>query len=230
MKPSPALFAGIFAAFALSWFGLTVIPQGQIGNLQPEVNEEAGTVYPIQPSGLAERGRQVYHENGCVYCHTQVVREVNGGADIQHGWGKRRTVPRDYIYENPVALGYVRFGPDLANIGSPELADPLASTARRKDSTWHYIHLFNPRSLVKNSLMPPYAFFFDVRKISGQRSGDALPLSGKDAPPAGHEVVPTADAKALVAYLLSLDRGQDLKEIKASPLAKLVNTEEGAAK
>jgi cytochrome c oxidase cbb3-type subunit II len=230
MKPSPALLAGIFAAFAFSWFGLTVVPQEQIGNLQPEVDEEAGTVYPMVPSGLAERGRQVYHENGCVYCHTQVVREVNAGADIARGWGKRRTFAKDYIYENPIAIGYVRFGPDLSNIGSEELLDPSTGAARHKDAAWHYQHLFNPRSLVKNSLMPPYSFFFNVRKISGQRSEDALALSGTDAPAPGYEVVPSADAKALVAYLQSLDRGQDLKDAKASPLAKLVNSPEGAVK
>jgi cytochrome c oxidase cbb3-type subunit 2 len=229
MKPSPTLLAGIFAAFAFSWFGLTIIPQGQIGNLQPEVDEEAGTVYPMVPSGLAERGRQVYHENGCVYCHTQVVRDVNNGADIARGWGKRRTLAKDYIYETPIALGYVRFGPDLSNIGSPELLDPSTSAARRKDDAWHYQHLFNPRSLVKNSLMPPYSFLFNVRKITGQRSVDALAFSGKDAPAPGYEVVPGADAKALVAYLQSLDRGHDLKDAKASPMAKLI-TEEGAAK
>ena len=59
--------------------------------------------------------------------------------------------------------------------------------------------------------MPAYKFLFTMQKISGQPSKDALALTDNDAPPAGYEVVPTADAKSLVAYLLSLNKGYHLK-------------------
>lgn len=72
---------------------------------------------------------RVYQHNGCMYCHTQQVRsekfgdwwDANGehktGADIKRSYGLRRTVSRDYIYDNPTMLGTMRTGPDLANIG-----------------------------------------------------------------------------------------------------------------
>ena len=62
--------------------------------------------------------------------------------------------------------------------------------------------------------MPAYRFLFVRQKISGQRSVDALDLAGDDAPPAGYEVVPTAEAKSLVAYLLSLQKGYHLPDEK----------------
>ena len=63
--------------------------------------------------------------------------------------------------------------------------------------------------------MPEYRFLFITQKISGQPSQDALVLTPADAPPAGYEIVPTAQAKSLVAYLLSLKKGYHLKPDEA---------------
>jgi len=63
--------------------------------------------------------------------------------------------------------------------------------------------------------MPAYRFLYDKRRITGERSADALQLSGGDAPPAGWEVVPTYDAKCLVAYLMALNQSHPLKGIRS---------------
>jgi len=219
VKSASWLFIGIFAAFAAGFGGLVLIPQAQIGTLQPQVDEESGDVYPVDVSGLPQQGRQAYVANGCIACHTQQVRDAHMGPDADREWGVRRTVARDYIYESPVTFGSMRNGPDLSNVGAPK-----ADESRRKyvnDPQWLYIHLYNPRSLVEGSIMPPFRFLFEKRRISGQRSGDALSLAGADAVPDGYEVVPTPEAKALVAYLLSLDKSHPLKEVKATaPAAK----------
>ncbi len=110
------------------------------------------------------------------------------GADIARGWGVRQTVAQDYLFDNPVLLGSQRVGPDLANVGA------------RRDETWNLLHLYNPRVEVKKSTMPPFRFLFEQRKIRGTPSPDALKV---DSVPAGFEIVPTTEAKALVAYLAS---------------------------
>lgn len=133
------------------------------------------------------------------------VDVVPVGADIERGWGKRRSVAQDYIYDSPVMLGSQRVGPDLANVG-----------ARLPDAKWQLLHLYAPRTVVPDSVMPSYKFLFEQRKINGQPSPDALPLEGDYAPPAGYEVVPRAEAKALVAYLLSLHAGAPLYEAPLS--------------
>jgi cbb3-type cytochrome oxidase cytochrome c subunit len=118
MKGLAPLFLGIFGTFAFSWVGLTVIPNWQIGQLNPQSDEEGTDIYPMPQSGMVTRGARVYAANGCNYCHSQQVRAEYSGADIERKWGDRRSAPRDYIFERPVFLGKMRMGQDLANIGA----------------------------------------------------------------------------------------------------------------
>lgn len=122
------------------------------------------------------------------------------GPDIARGWGARRSVAADYLFDYPVMLGSQRIGPDLANVGK-----------RLPDATWHLLHLYNPQGIVKGSVMPPYRFLFVTRKVKGAPSADAVLV--KD----GHEVVPTDDARALVAYLQSLRVETPLFEAPLTP-------------
>src|SRR6185436_2114450 len=98
---------------------------------------------------------------------------------------------QDYIGDYPVQLGNLRIGPDLANIG-----------LRQTNTFWHLAHLYNPKLTSPGSMMPPYRYLFETRQSRpGQPpSPDALPA--ETVP--GHEVVPTPQAHALAAYLLSL--------------------------
>ena len=117
MKGLVPLFIGLFGTFTFSWVGLTVIPNLQIGALNPQMDEEGTDIYPMPQSGMVDRGRRIYAANGCIYCHSQQVRPDYAGADIDRKWGQRRSAPRDYVFDSPVQLGKKRMGPDLANIG-----------------------------------------------------------------------------------------------------------------
>ena len=64
--------------------------------------------------------------------------------------------------------------------------------------------------------MPAYRFLYEKRRISGERSADALKLTGKEAVREGWEIIPTYEAKCLVAYLMSLDQSHPLKEVKSA--------------
>lgn len=195
------LIIGIFAAFAISWLGVIVVPYMQIGRLSPQVDEDKGEILPPVPSGLALAGEKVYAANGCFYCHTQQVRPRDLATDVDRAWGARRTVARDYIRQNRVFLGSQRTGQDLASVAT-----------RRDKAAWYYAHLYNPQTEAPYTTMPAYRHLFTLRKITGQKSASAIELPEADAPPAGYEVVPTDEAQALVAYLLSLDRSYLLNE------------------
>lgn len=197
MSPGPLLFLATFFIMATSWLGFVLGPQLQIGR-QPQVMvEETGAAYPPMRPGMARQGEQVYRANGCFYCHTQQVRPRGYGGDVEHGWGGRpgieQSVNEDYLYDQPAMLGTQRVGPDLANIGK-----------RQPDATTLLMHLYDPRLTVTNSVMPPYRFLFEKRplKIGQKPSAEALSLGG-DVPP-GYQIVPTADGRALAAYLQSL--------------------------
>jgi cytochrome c oxidase cbb3-type subunit 2 len=201
MNRMPVIFLGIFATFAFAWGGLVVAPYFQIGRLEPFQNDE-GQVLPPPLSGLSEEGRRVYASAGCIYCHSQQVRGADQGSDLARGWGARRSVPRDYIREKPVFLGTMRSGPDLSNIG-----------ARQTSALWHHQHLYNPQALSPGSTMAPYRYLYTVQKIVGQPHprGFRLPAPYDTLPP-DFEIVPTYEAEALVAYLLSLNRNYALPE------------------
>ena len=121
------------------------------------------------------------------------VKIIPTGPDITRGWGKRRSVAEDFLFDQPVMLGSQRAGPDLADVGS-----------RLPDANWHLLHLYNPQILLKKSVMPPYRFLFEKRKVGREPAPEALKFSGEFAPERGYEIVPTDNARQLVAYLLSL--------------------------
>jgi len=213
MDRGMVIFLGVMLTFTSSWLGLVLLPllpanknlpfisEMRIQNQDPLVEDQGTTTtsYPRPLGGSALHGMKIYQQNGCIYCHSQQIRAetFGNGADIKRGWGTRRTVPRDYIYDNPIMLGTMRTGPDLANIG-----------VRGYYADWHHKHLYNPRMMTPGSIMPPFRFLYEKRKIVGEPSNDALVLTGEWAAELGpgYEIVPTEDAKDLVAYLLSLDR------------------------
>jgi cytochrome c oxidase cbb3-type subunit II len=83
-------------------------------------------------------------------------------------------------------------------------------------AAWHHVHLYSPRRINIDSNMPSYRFLYQTRRISDARSSDALQLTGSDAPPEGWEVVPTYDAKCLVAYMLALNQSHPLKDVRSA--------------
>ncbi|MFN2476249.1 MAG: cbb3-type cytochrome c oxidase subunit II [Chthoniobacterales bacterium] len=83
-------------------------------------------------------------------------------------------------------------------------------------AAWHHRHLYDPRSVTWHSNMPSFKFLYEKRRITGQPAADALKMGGAAAKPDGWEIVPTPDANALVAYLMSLDQSHELKEVKSS--------------
>src|SRR5216110_142396 len=310
MKGLAPLFLGIFGTFAFSWVGLTVIPNWQIGHLNPQSDEEGTDIYPMPQSGMVQQGAHVYAANGCIYCHSEQVRADYAGADIERKWGDRRSAPRDYIFDRPVLLGKARMGQDIANIGArapaeqespspagspatqgaavssataasakvagpppatsaspttapatspgaiaskpptspgpagpPPSKSPAAAAAAAASpaaspapsappwpeqtaglppmysAAWHHVHLYSPRSINLDSNMPSYRFLYQARRISDVRSSDALQLTGSDAPPEGWEIIPTYDAKCLVAYMMALNQSHPLKEVKSAGAA-----------
>ena len=119
---------------------------------------------------------------------------ANLGPDIERRWGKRLSVSQDFLRDYPVQLGKQRVGPDLANYGSRSPGAALILS-----------HLYNPQKMAPGSMMPPYRFLFDRRKLA---EGEKALL---DIDP-GYLVTPKPEAEALVAYLTSLRAEAPLAE------------------
>jgi len=175
-----ALIAGgstlVYAS--LAWM-MGVLPGIELSNVPAGAGVEPLTA-------LQSEGRDVYVANGCSYCHTQQVRPLS--QDKIFG---RPSAASDFKYQTPELLGSERTGPDLTNIG-----------VRQPSSVWQYIHLYNPRAVVPESIMPSFGWLFDVVN-QAPAGATAVPLPKTYAPARG-VVVPTHRAEALIAYLASL--------------------------
>jgi cytochrome c oxidase cbb3-type subunit 2 len=176
-------------------------PYLTFAGLRQSKDDATGALAPQGNPGTATQGARVYAANGCFYCHSQYIRGEDEGNDIARKWGTRRTVPRDYMFDQQVFLGTSRLGADLSNVG-----------VRQTDPQWFYRILYNPHTMSHQVSMPAYRWLFETREIQGQPSADAVKLEGPIAPPSGYEVVPTAEGKALVDYLLSLKKNYPLPE------------------
>jgi len=183
------LLLGALATVGFAFIVLVAVP----GVMLQDVPRPA-ELKPYTPEQA--RGRAVYIANGCIYCHSQQVRDPAFTTDVQRGWGNRATVPADYVYDRPNLLGTMRTGPDLINVGQ-----------RLPDVGWQLLHLYNPRTVAPWSIMPAYPYLFAVRDSAAVRPGErVVTVPGEHAPPPGRVVVATPDALALAEYLISLKR------------------------
>jgi len=113
---------------------------------------------------------------------------------------------------------------DMAGLTSG--ATPLPYTA-----AWHHRHLYDPRSMVPDSNMPSYRFLYQKQPIGREAVPDAINFAGgeNEQPESGWQIVPSYDAKCLVAYLMSRNQSHPLKEAK-SPLVSAAAASPAPAK
>jgi len=147
-------------------------------------------------SGDALAGKSIYVAEGCVGCHTQQVRNV----DMDKMFGARPGIPADYanlkrmnVWQNTsTVMGTERTGPDLTNVG-----------ARQPSKDWQMMHLFNPRSVVPQSIMPSFEWMFEIKEKPATTdvvvNVPASFLNGRVG-----KVVAKKEALQLFAYLLTL--------------------------
>ena len=124
--------------------------------------EKVEGMRPYTPLELAGRG--IYIREGCYVCHSQQIRSFRDEAE-RYG---HYSLAAESMYDHPFQWGSKRTGPDLARVGGKYSDD------------WHRDHLVNPRSVVPESLMPPYAFLAtkDLRTLDLQARVKAMTAVG----------------------------------------------------
>jgi cytochrome c oxidase cbb3-type subunit 2 len=111
--------------------------------------ERVEGVRPYSPLELA--GRNIYLREGCYTCHSQQIRPFR---DELERYG-HYSLAAESMYDHPFQWGSKRTGPDLARVGG------------KYSNEWHYAHLVDPRSVVPESIMPPYGFLLRPLKFDG---------------------------------------------------------------
>lgn len=184
----------LFGTATLFFVGLTLL----VAILPALHMQNSNGVLPnAEPlSAEALRGKEMYIANGCIGCHTQQVRNV----DMDKVWGSRPSIAADYAGDHrqdfwrntATLLGSERTGPDLTNVGN-----------RQASKDWQLVHLFNPRIVVAQSIMPAYSWLFEIKPVAA-KNDVVVNVPKKYLGGDTGKVVASREALDLVAYLLSL--------------------------
>jgi len=103
------------------------------------------TISAVKPySPLELEGRDLYIREGCNACHSQIIRPFRDEIVRFNGKNGQYSKAGEFVYDRPFLWGSKRTGPDLHREGG------------KNPSSWHYKHMYNPRSTSAGSIMPRY--------------------------------------------------------------------------
>jgi cytochrome c oxidase cbb3-type subunit 2 len=231
-----AFLIGLLGTFGLPWLLVVVVPYSTQRTQDPvryEEGDPASGVYISKRDGRITEGSKIYGQEGCYYCHTQVIRPTYAGNDVHRDeWAglrkgkgvaadtRRETLPTDFEQEKSAHIGISRVGPDLSNFGRR-----VAHYLKNRDITpeeWVLMHLYNPKGVARydnpderayDSTCPTKASMFDEVDVYGA-GGRTLAVDVGE----GKGVIADDRARALASYLLSLK-----KDTLGNPLPKALN-------
>ncbi len=213
LERKPLLFSSLALVAILIGGIVEMVPTFLIESNVPTI----ASVKPYTPLEL--HGRDLYIREGCVGCHTQMVRPFRSETERYGEYSKAG----EFVYDHPFLWGSKRTGPDLHRVGA------------KYPNSWHYYHMLDPAAVSSGSIMPPYPWLFTTaidldetaRKINAlrtigvpypegyedianedlMRQADKIAKSLLDED--GIEVASEAEIVALIAYLQRL--GTDIK-------------------
>jgi len=228
---------GLIFSFGLPWVLAVVLPFSFMSNIETVsyegIEQDGGEgIYHPKRDGRITEGSKIYGQEGCYFCHTQLIRPTYAGSDIwRKDWGglaktvdnpdtRRETNAFDFQDEKVAHTGIARVGPDLSNFGR-RIANGIA--AGESAEQWVLKHFYNPREnkgyraddqqLHSESVCPSKPGFFKIVDASQGRAS-AIKVEA----PEGKAIVPTDRARALASYLLSLK-----KDTLGQPLPAALN-------
>jgi cytochrome c oxidase cbb3-type subunit I/II len=216
LESKPIMFSALTLVAILIGGIVEMVPTFLIKSNVPTI----ASVKPYTPLEL--HGRDIYVREGCVGCHSQLVRPFRSEVERYDPQGGEYSKSGEYVYDHPFLWGSKRTGPDLHRIGG------------KYSDVWHYNHMLAPDAVSTGSIMPAYPWLFEqtidmsqtapkIRalrkigvpyevgyedianehlKIQARRIAENLQLEGID-------VAPEAEIIAMIAYLQRL--GQDIK-------------------
>ncbi|MBS1507182.1 MAG: cytochrome-c oxidase, cbb3-type subunit I [Bacteroidetes bacterium] len=225
LESKPILFTVLALVAILIGGIIEMVPTFLIKSNVPTIT----SVKPYTPLEL--QGRDIYIREGCVNCHSQMIRPFRSEVQRYDPKDGEYSKAGEYVYDHPFLWGSKRTGPDLHRVGG-KYAD-----------SWHYRHMLAPSEVSNGSIMPAYPWLFDqtvdlsttASKIKALRTigvpyeegyeatanNDLQAQAAKVAESLkkdGYEVAPETEIVALIAYLQRL--GRDIKAEKTAEATK----------
>ena len=221
LEAKPVMFTVLALVAILIGGAIEMVPTFLIKSNVPTI----ASVKPYTPLEL--HGRDIYIREGCVGCHSQMVRPFRSEVQRYDPTNGEYSKAGEYVYDHPFLWGSKRTGPDLQRIG-----------AKYADS-WHYRHMLTPGDVSNGSIMPAYPWLYEQlidkeltpKMIAALRTvgvpyeegyeemaNDELDKQAarisENLGMEGYEVVKEAEIVALIAYLQRL--GTDIKADKVA--------------
>ena len=169
------------------------------------IKENVPTISSVKPyTPLEVMGRDLYIREGCVGCHSQMVRPFRSETERYGEYSKAG----EFIYDHPFLWGSKRTGPDLHRVGG------------KYPDAWHYNHMDDPRSTSPGSIKPRYPWLITQKLDTSSLPARIAALRKVGVPyPAGLEATALADLKSQSATIVtSLQTGM----IKANPDSEII--------
>jgi cytochrome c oxidase cbb3-type subunit I/II len=143
------------------------------------------TIASVQPyTPLELEGRDLYIREGCVGCHSQMIRPMRAETERYGDYSKAG----EFVYDHPFLWGSKRTGPDLHRLGG------------KYPDSWHFLHMKVPSSTSPGSLMPGYPWLYDTRLDDTHIEGKIVTMRRLGVPyPDGFEREARADMQAQAA-------------------------------
>lgn len=146
------------------------------------IKSNVPTIASVQPyTPLEVHGRDIYIREGCVGCHSQMVRPFRSETERYGEYSKAG----EFVYDHPFLWGSKRTGPDLHRLG------------KKYPDSWHYYHMLEPAAVSEGSIMPPYPWLFESAIDTGLTAGKISALRTVGVPyPEGYEAVANSELMA----------------------------------
>jgi cytochrome c oxidase cbb3-type subunit I/II len=125
------------------------------------VRSNIPTIASVKPyTPLEIEGRDLYIREGCVGCHSQMVRPIRAETERYGEYSK----PGEFVYDHPFLWGSKRTGPDLHRVGG------------KYPDSWHFVHMRDPKATSPESIMPAYPWLYDDRLDESHTEGKIITL------------------------------------------------------
>ena len=154
------------------------------------VKSNIPTIAAVKPyTPLELEGRDLYIREGCVGCHSQMIRPFRSEVERYGEYSKSG----EYVYDHPFLWGSKRTGPDLMRVGG------------KYSDNWHFNHMWDPRSTSAGSIMPSYKWLFDNEKMDYSAIEAKMEVMAKLGVPYSKEEIENAQ-KAIEKQALSIEK------------------------
>ncbi|GAB5526861.1 MAG: cytochrome-c oxidase, cbb3-type subunit I [Roseivirga sp.] len=173
------------------------------------IDSNIKTIESVKPyTPLELHGRDIYIREGCVSCHTQMVRPFRSETERYQG---EYSKAGEFVYDHPFLWGSKRTGPDLHRLGG------------KFNDAWHYQHMYEPQSTSPGSIMPPYPWLFTQSINPEKTAGKISALRTVGVPyPDGYEDTANQDLKAQAQEIVASLKSDGVEASEAAEIIALI--------